>query len=173
MLYAAYGSNLHVLRLRDRIPPARFVGTGLLTDWSLHFHKRSMDGSAKCNIEPRGPGVYLAIYEIELTCKQKLDAIEGVGCGYSCESIDLPGFGQCFAYRASNSHIDHSLQPYDWYRELVLLGCEARDFPEHYTSRVRSTGSIPDPDCDRRQANWKMVEAMKNGNGKRARKLRF
>ncbi len=163
MRYAAYGSNLHALRLCQRIPTARFLGTSFLADWSLHFHKRSMDGSAKCDIRPDGAGIYVAVYQME-SGKQELDAIERVGSGYSCETLDVPGFGECFAYIASRSHIDMSLFPYDWYKEMVLLGCEAQCFPGAYISNVRSIVSIPDPDHERRQTNWKMVETLQNGN---------
>ena len=121
MRYAAYGSNLHPLRLGERTPTARCLGTSRLDGWSLHFHKRGLDASAKCNILPGGAGVHVAVYEMASGCKQTLDAIEGVGRGYRCEKINIPGFGLCFIYLAENAHIDLSLLPYDWYGELVVL----------------------------------------------------
>jgi hypothetical protein len=164
MQYAAYGSNLHALRLFERIPSARFLGTGFLPGWTLHFDKRSRDGSAKCNIRLRGSGVHVAIYQMGKAGKQKLDRIEGVGNGYLCEVLDVPQFGECFVYTASRSHIDMSLHPYDWYKEMVLLGCESHHFPGDYTFRVRAIESSRDPDDERRQLNWKMVETFKNGD---------
>ena len=37
MLYAAYGSNLHPVRLRERVPSAELLGTGVLEGRELRF----------------------------------------------------------------------------------------------------------------------------------------
>ena len=79
MKYAAYGSNLHPLRLSRRLPSAELISSAYLPDWSLHFHKRSIDESGKCNIRRGGSGVHYAIFEISLEDKLALDRIEGVG----------------------------------------------------------------------------------------------
>lgn len=163
MLYAAYGSNLHPLRLGERAPSARFLGSSWLDDWSLSFHKKSVDGSAKCNIVPVGSGVAIAVYDLGPGCKNALDAIEGVGHGYECELIDVPGFGLCFAYIAADSHIDLSIQPYDWYVELVVLGCKTLGLPATYTAGIQEVGTTSDPDPERRRANWNIVEKLKQG----------
>lgn len=87
MYYAAYGSNLHPLRLRERVASARLIGTHFLADWSLRFHKRSRDKSAKCNIDAGGSGIYVAVSDISVADMRTLDGIEGLGSGYS-EAID-------------------------------------------------------------------------------------
>lgn len=120
-----------------------------------------MDGSAKCDIRPDGAGIHVAVYHMD-SGKEELDAIEGIG--YTSEMLDIPGFGECFAYIASHSHVDIALSPYDWYKEMVLLGCESQRFPDAYTSSVRLIDSIPDPNVERRQFNWKTIEMLKNGN---------
>jgi hypothetical protein len=163
MLYAAYGSNLHPLRLRERVPLARFLGSSWLDGWSLNFHKRSVDGSAKCNIVPGGSGVAIAIYELQPGCKHTLDGIEGVGQGYHCEQLDAPGFGPCFAYIAADSHIDRSLQPYDWYVQLVVLGCKRLGLPASYIASIQEIITTIDPDPERRRVNRIMVEKLKMG----------
>ncbi len=158
MRYAAYGSNLHPRRLRKRISSARLVTTGLLPDWSLHFHKRGNDKSAKCNILPGGDGVHCAIFEISAADKLTLDKVEGVGFGYSKIMLSIPGVGDCASYVAEASHVDDSLLPYDWYHQLVLIGAQRHGFPHGYVQAIRSKQVIGDPDQDRSVQQWKTVE---------------
>ncbi len=77
MLYLAYGSNLHPTRISERVPSAILLGKAVVSDRVLQFHKRSVDGSAKCNMT-RGTGsVHAAIYEIPVDEKPGLDRTEG------------------------------------------------------------------------------------------------
>lgn len=163
MWYAAYGSNLHPLRLAERISSAQLVATRFLPDWSLHFHKRSKDGSGKCNILSGGDGIHIAIFDISAKDKLVLDGIEGLGLGYSETLLNVPGIGDCLSYSADESHIDDSLDIYDWYKELVLIGAQAHGFPEDYLNRIRSRPACRDPDPIRRVKNWKTVELVKAG----------
>lgn len=163
MKYAAYGSNLHPLRLSGRIASAQLVSNVFLPEWSLEFHKRGMDQSGKCSIRASGDGVYFAIFEISLEDKITLDRIEGVGAGYSEITLWVPGFGQCVSYAATESHIDDSLRPYDWYKELVLLGARFQRFPDSYLHRIESVPAIDDPDPVRRLRQWTTVERVKTG----------
>lgn len=50
--YFAYGSNMSIRWLRDRVPSAVMVGAAVLEHHRLGFHKRGMDGSAKCDVVP-------------------------------------------------------------------------------------------------------------------------
>ena len=47
----AYGSNLLTYCLRERVPSARPVTVARLAGHSLRWHKVSMDGSGKCDVE--------------------------------------------------------------------------------------------------------------------------
>ena len=163
MRYAAYGSNLHPLRLTDRISSAQLITTGLLPKWSLYFHKRSNDESGKCNIVAGGDGAHFAIFEISAKDKLTLDKIEGVGFGYSEIILCIPDVGDCVSYVAEDSHIDNSLRPYDWYKELVLIGARIHGFPEDYLKRIESIRALRDPDPSRRVERWKTVELVKDG----------
>ncbi|MGI9235680.1 MAG: gamma-glutamylcyclotransferase family protein [Woeseiaceae bacterium] len=163
MRYVAYGSNLHPLRLRERISSARLVTTSFLHNWSLHFHKRSNDGSGKCNILSGGSGVHVAIFEISLEDKLALDKIEGLGSGYSNILLNLPEIGDCVSYIAEESYIDDSLVPYDWYKELVLIGARTHGFPADYLNRINSLPAHQDPDRYRRARGWNTVELVKAG----------
>ena len=162
ILYAAYGSNLHPIRIGERLPSARFIGTGFLADQSLHFHKRSLDGSGKCSIVAVGSGVHVAVYEISRSDKHRLDAIEGVGRGYSTEIIDVPGYSDCATYIGQPTHIEEGLPPYDWYRELVWLGCRYHGFPEDYMRDIGDIDAVIDPDEQRRAKNWRLVDKLRS-----------
>ena len=159
--YAAYGSNLHPRRLRERIANARLVGTSFLKQYTLRFHKRGQDQSGKCGISDCGRGLHVAVYEMDEDGKRQLDAIEGVGKGYEVGSLDVPGFGDCFTYVAAGSHIDELLHPFDWYREMVLLGCLRHAFPGAYCERIAAMPAIEDPDPRRRSDNWRIVERLR------------
>ncbi len=158
MLYAAYGSNLHPLRLSLRLPKSRFEGTAAIGGQRLCFHKRSKDQSGKCNIVAGDGSVHVAIYELGEQEKARLDQIEGVGSGYSVEAFEVPGFGECFTYVAIASYIDDKLRPYSWYKELVLAGCEALRLPTDYIAMIQEVAAIDDPDRARHAANMMVVE---------------
>lgn len=165
--YAAYGSNLHPLRLRARTPSAQLAGTAYLPDWSLRFHKRSIDASGKCSISKGSSGVHVAVYRMSAADKQELDRIEGAGDGYVSARIEVPEFGECATYIAADSRVDDSLQPYDWYKELVLLGCEELGLPSDYARRIESVAAIPDPDSARRRDRWETVRMLRDGLAQR------
>lgn len=160
-LYAAYGSNLHPQRLRARIRSATLRGTSFLRNYTLQFHKRGQDQSAKCGITGCGQGLHVAVYEVEAADRKVLDSIEGVGKGYDVDEISVPGFGRCFTYVASHTHIDEWLHPFDWYREMVLLGCRQHAFPEPYFERIAALPVIEDPDQARRELNWRTVDVLR------------
>jgi gamma-glutamylcyclotransferase len=160
-LYAAYGSNLHPQRLRERIRSATLRGTSFLRKYTLQFHKRGQDDSAKCGISACGQGLHVAIYELHTADRRILDGIEGVGKGYDVDEVSVPGFGKCFTYIASRTHIDELLHPFDWYREMVLLGCLRHAFPAHYCERIAALPVIGDPDPVRRERNWRTVDLLR------------
>ena len=158
MRYAAYGSNLHPVRLARRIASARLIGTTYLPDWSLRFHKRSVDASGKCSIQQGSSGVHFAIYDISEADKQILDGIEGAGSGYSEISLVMPAYGRCFSYTASETYIDDTLEPYDWYRALVLAGARLLAFPKDYVSAIAGVSACRDPEPARHQEMWDLVD---------------
>ena len=163
MRYAAYGSNLHPVRLGERLPSARLLGTGHLPDWSLRFHKLSRDASGKCSIVPGDNGVHFAIFDISEHDKLELDRIEGVGSGYAAASLHIPSFGDCATYIAEATYVDDALRPYDWYREFVLAGAAFHDFPADYVARIAAVRAIPDPDLERRARQWALAERIRAG----------
>lgn len=161
--YAAYGSNLHPLRLTERLPSARILGRSHVPGLTLRFDKRSCDGSAKCGIDAGGGGVHMAVYEVSDSERSTLDGIEGVGHGYEPIDLEVPGFGRCFSYKATPSHVQPGLPAYDWYREYVLLGCLLHGFPRDYVAAVASKTVTYDRDAARRRQNWGTIARIHNG----------
>lgn len=155
MLYAAYGSNLHPVRILERVPSAWLVGTCALPGWSLRFHKRGADGSAKCDIVTGDEGAHVAVYDLSAAHRRRLDTIEGAG--YEARALELPGFGQAYAYFAADSHIDVGLKPYAWYRALIAIGCRYHRFPADYVARLAGVDTIDDPDGARHESHMALV----------------
>ena len=161
--YFAYGSNLHPLRLMDRINSAELVGVVELRNHHLTFHKKSKDGSSKCNMFTTGcatDSVYGAIYEMEHSRKRVLDEFEGKGIGYIDNQIDLSLRGReykCFTYLARQSHIVDNLKPYHWYKRLVVLGARYLKFPDSYIASIESVESMQDPDENRRKEQEALI----------------
>ena len=110
--------------------------------------------------------MYLAIYEIARSQKSTLDRIEGLGNGYNEISIRDDEFGDCLSYIADPSAIDNAIRPIDWYKELVLLGCNFNRFPKEYVCAIKILESIEDRDANRSREQWKIVGDMRNGTKK-------
>ncbi len=157
MIYFAYGSNMSLLRLRERAPDARRIATCMLAGHDLRFHKVSPDGSAKCDSFFTGmtdDQVLGAVYELGDASIRVLDRVEGLGRGYDKKSVrvvDSTGIEyEAFTYYATL--IDPSLLPYGWYREHVLIGARELELPEDYLRRIESVEFIDDPDREREAA---------------------
>ena len=164
MYYFAYGSNLHPVRLTDRVPSAELVGVAMHPHHRLTFHKRSHDGSSKCNIFPSGSVsdvIHGAIYKIKPEHKPALDRFEGKGNGYLDNQITLSCHGndyRCFTYFAQTAHITDNLMPYHWYKTLVLLGARYLKFPDSYIATIEEIESMQDPDLARRKEMDALIE---------------
>ncbi len=170
MYYFAYGSNLHPVRLTERVPSARLIGVVQLDQYQLLFHKKSKDGSGKCNILKTGSTedtVHGAIYDIDENHKQTLDDIEGRCMGYIDTALSLKVKDKhysCFTYIAEESYIVDDRKPYDWYKELVLSGVIYLNFPGTYTSYIKSIEVIKDPDPVRRKKNDILLQKIRDFN---------
>ncbi len=156
MYYLAYGSNLHPIRLGLRAPSARFVGVTRLVGCRLMFRKRGMDRSAKCNLDFSGNAshtAYGAVYDLHANEICLLDRAEGLGNGYDKERMQVwlgSSAVDAFVYLASASHLTADLDPYDWYKRLVLAGARKHRFPERYIEQIALAPSKPDADETRR-----------------------
>ena len=163
MYYLAYGSNLHPLRLTERTPGARLVGTTRVDGYRLEFRKRSVDGSAKCTLSLTGASsdaAYGAVFSLPDNEVTLLDEIEGLGQGYEKEwiSVDVGGKAvSAFTYIASHTHLVDDLAPYHWYKAFVLAGARELAFPPGYIRQLDAVDSQYDDDTERRTRNERLL----------------
>ena len=154
MRYFAYGSNLWQPRLECRVGAVRVMGVAILSDHALHWHKRSKDGSGKCDIVPAtGDEVIGVVYALDETQLEALDRAEGVGAGYDRHDVQVELSGQSMtaaAYIATQ--VDDALLPYDWYRHLVLAGARRHGLPADYIARLGGQRFQVDADEERAAA---------------------
>jgi gamma-glutamylcyclotransferase len=151
MLYFSYGSNMSTPRLRNRVPSARPVAVARLDRHRLMFHKKSVDGSAKCDAEPTNDVndvVFGVDFEIATSEKPALDRCEGLNIGYEAKTVSVMAAGgeamKAFSYCAT--HIDTELKPYPWYKEHVVRGAREHGLPEEYIHAIAAMETISDPD---------------------------
>lgn len=169
--YAAYGSNLHPLRLKahDRCPSATLRGTSIITGWRLTFRKRSTDGSAKCDAEKTGnpaDELRIAVFDIPELEEITLDNAEGLGKGYHKDEIHLTMDGEDLTakiYLADEEAIVTDA-PYDWYKQMVLLGAEYHCFPSTYADQIQDIVSKTDHNEYRARRKLEEVEQMRTAN---------
>ena len=162
MHYFGYGSNMLTRRLRARVPSATPVGPGRLPSYRLHFHKRSRDGSGKCNIVPAENSlVHGVLFEVNPAELDALDEAEQRGRGYERRDLTVRGPTspvEAFAYVAQPAYVEDALLPYDWYRALVLAGAREHGLPPAYVDQLAAVRSYPDPDQDRRREHQALLE---------------
>ena len=169
--YAAYGSNLHPVRLTDkkRCPSAALRGTCVMSGYRLLFRKRSIDGSAKCDAKRTGnpqDALRIAVFAIAESEEAALDSAEGLGHGYHKDTVELTVNGQKVSatiYIADDDAIVTDV-PYEWYKQMVVLGTEYHDFPDAYVKPILEVAAKTDGKQERAAKNWAVVDAMRDGN---------
>ena len=156
MLYFSYGSNMSQARLLARVPSARFFATATLIEHELRFHKKSIDGSGKCDAYQTGnPGhvIFGVVFEMDQAEKPALDKKEGLGNGYKEKEVTLTTSAgeeiKASTYYATN--ISKDLKPYQWYKHHVLTGAQEHGLPEAYVDRIKSIEATEDQDQERHE----------------------
>lgn len=167
--YLAYGSNLHPLRLRERVPSAALLGLVRVPGRTLRFHKRGQDQSAKCDLVPTAKGVpaFAALYTLAARDKPRLDAAEGAGRGYDEAILEVTLSGAAFGpfvYLAAPTHVEPTLRPFHWYKRLVIAGARHHRLPPEYLSLLEAVPSVPDPDADRARRHEGLLARMTAGH---------
>ncbi len=159
MLNFAYGSNMSVRRIQARVPGARLIGTARLVGYRLTWHKRSRDGSGKCNIVPaEGSVVHGVLYEIQESEKPALDKAEGLGHGYEEQTVGVETAGEArdaLTYVATD--IAEGLRPYTWYKALVVAGAREHDLPPDYVAALEACEATEDPNRTRHRKNMEIL----------------
>ena len=163
--YFAYGSNMHPLRLLQRVPSSKALAKAELHSHMLRFHKRGADGSGKCNVFHTGESrdkVIGVVYEMDAAEQPLLDLAEGLGRGYDLAEhtvIADDGEHEVFFYIAHQDYIDDELRPYTWYKELVLHGARLHDLPDVYIEELEMIEALMDPDKVREELHQRILAA--------------
>ncbi len=165
--YFAYGSNLHPIRIQERLGWVELYSTGQLEYAELLFNKAARDGSGKGNIrltEEAAQKVYGAVYTISKKQERRLDKFEALGRGYQKIDreivLDNGNRISCFTYQAMPKYTDNTSVPYEWYKNLVVVGAEFLGFPEDYVRDLKTTETIPDKNRKRSSRNDRLIEKM-------------
>lgn len=157
--YFAYGSNLHPLRMTERLGAPQLLGRFALAGWARVFDKRGRDGSGKATLVPADAVVHGALYALTAADKRRLDGIEGLGTGYDEMELEFPGFGSASAYVARTDARASGLTPFDWYLGLVLAGARYLRFPASELAELAALPCVPDPDPARAAVHGRLLAA--------------
>ncbi|WP_088332858.1 gamma-glutamylcyclotransferase family protein [Lacimicrobium sp. SS2-24] len=153
--YFAYGSNMSWQRFGARLSPIQRVGVAQLYGFALRFHKVGSDGSAKCNAWCTGEEndtLWGVLYQLQAGQLEILDDIEGNGQGYNRRTVAVYQSHERIETQIYvATHIDESLQPFDWYVQHVLSGARQNNLPAEHQNLIVQTPSIEDPDRARFQ----------------------
>ncbi|MEO8325120.1 MAG: gamma-glutamylcyclotransferase family protein, partial [Nitrospirota bacterium] len=144
--YFAYGSNMCSRRLRERTPSVQAIGIGSVMEHQLQWHKKSQDGSGKCDIFFTGDPdhqVHGVLFEISESEKTRLDTVEGLHYGYEEKRVAvLTPSGLVSAVTYFAIIIDEQLKPYEWYKRYVVEGAIEYGLPEDYVQSLKSVDAI-------------------------------
>lgn len=157
----AYGSNMNLDRLKERVPSASKLLNAYIKNHTIKCNKvSSKDGSSKANMIKTDNDVDIVwgvIFEIDDSEKPNLDKAEGLGEGYNestlsfLDSENNPHEAQ--VYIADESAINDDLLPYDWYKEYIVSGAKENNLPQEYIEKLEAINFIKDTDTERRNKN--------------------
>jgi len=140
MLYFAYGSNMCLMRIRERAPSAVIIGTACLHHHHVICNKLGKDGTAKANIVPRqGASTYGVLYEISADELALLDTEE---TGYRRVEKTLLNHRnqQVHAQIYVAFHLTHQPVTTAWYKALIIQGATEHGLPADY---IRTLERLP------------------------------
>jgi gamma-glutamylcyclotransferase len=143
-IYFAYGSNMKVERMTERVPSAHPIGYAKLTGNKLAFNKVSKDGSGKTNIVDSKPDVIFGVlFEVDEDEIVNLDDIEK---GYERKNIIVLNSNdqEIYAFTYISTQTNNDLKPYDWYLKFLVDGAEENHLPKDYIDHLRDFESMPD-----------------------------
>lgn len=130
--YFAYGSNMLPERLLERIGKYHTAFPVALDGYRFKYNKKSIDGTAKANIEPdANTVVYGVCFEIDDDDFAILQKYEG---GYNRRNVfvSLVTGEKTKAVTYVSSSIDNKRKASDEYKKLVIRGAKYWDFKKSY-----------------------------------------
>ena len=64
-------------------------------------------------------------------------------------------------YVAASTHIDDTLVPYTWYKDMVVLGARYHRLPADYIAKIEAVVDVPDPKPERAANRTAIIENMR------------
>ena len=162
--YFAYGSNMFVRRLKERVPSATALGVYTLVAHDLRFHKHSnKDCSGKCDAyftDNPSDAVIGRLFAIDVAEEDALDKIEGLGKGYEKKEVRVVGENgeteTAFTYYADPQCINEHLRPFIWYKKHILVGAREAKLPIDYIKKIDAVAAVEDPDSARAEKELRL-----------------
>jgi gamma-glutamylcyclotransferase len=156
MMYFAYGSNMSLVRLKERVPSAQKLEIVTLKNHQLRFNMSGNDASGKCDAFETNNSEDLvigALFYIDENEKPILDRAESLGSGYNEKIVLVQSYsGEIFeALIYCAIKIDTSLKPYYWYINHVIVGAKETKLPADYIAVIESVECIEDQDINREE----------------------
>ena len=141
-------------RLLERAPSATFLSIATLKEHRLKFHKKSKDGSGKCDAEhttEQNDCVIGVVFAMSAADKEELDRKECQNFGYKKKTVTvtLENGNRIEASTYCAVETDADLSPYSWYKEHVLRGARENNLPHAYVALIEKIETLPDPDMNR------------------------
>lgn len=143
--YFAYGSNLDLTRLVERVCHPTRAHAGFVEGWRLEMNKRGRDGSGKANLVRHDEArVWGVVYHFEHEWWHDLDPYEDDYERVMVEVVAADG-------RRSRAQTYQSLVftedpiAYDWYVGHVVGGAREHALPEDWVATLEGLPSRPDP----------------------------
>ena len=166
LFYLAYGSNLHPLRLQQRLSQCELIARIEIPSHRLYFHKRGEDNSGKCDLIFSTPQdrCFGALYQIATTDAGTLDRFES---GYHRRGLTVEIAAeryQGFTYQADKPMIAPDLQPFGWYLALITSGAEFLGFSAQYLQQLERTSSRSDPHPTKAEQHRQLVRQLQLHN---------
>ena len=132
--YFAYGSNMLVQRLQQRVCSAVDQGSAWLDDYTWRCNKLGMDGTAKANlIDKPGARVFGVLYMINPSDWLLLDQVEG---GYRRFEVDVCCAGKAHKAWTYISTLLTEQAAKSTYLDYILQGAEEHSLPQEYIETV-------------------------------------
>jgi hypothetical protein len=140
-LYAAYGSNMDPMQMRNRCPHAPFSGTGWLFGWRLTFGGEDLgwEGSLGTLVEEPDSQIFVALYDIMPADRVALDKWESADSGLyrtirlRVSTLDADVLAWTYVLNGYEGGL-----PSARYLGLMAEGAEAAGAPADYVAELRS-----------------------------------
>jgi len=107
--------------------------------------------------------MYGVLYEFDTQEKANLDALEGSGKACCEQLVQFSMNGETYTlyiYVAQSTHIDPTLVPYHWYKNLVLAGARYHNFPAQYVVAIEAIPPMDDPGVKLTQDSENLLRQM-------------